>query len=440
VEKIPAVKYMRDFYPDDMRLRLWIEDHWRQASLRAGFQEWDAPIMEYLDLYARKSGDEIVSQLFSIAPREGADSADAKRMAIRPEMTPSLARMIAARQAALPKPIKWFCIARMCRSERGQRGRLREFWQWNADVLGSDDPTADAEVIAVAVDALSSMGLTSEEVEVRINSRAMFSTLLTDFGVKVDQEGAVYAALDKRAKVTDEAFRELLLKSGVDDAVADRIDEAMNATSIEEYYSRSKTFHSQGFLTRYEELHRVFKALDALGVAEWCRFDPGVVRGLAYYTGPVFEIFDRKANLRALAGGGRYDNLLSVVGGQPMPAVGFGMGDVVLGELLKELNKLPNTAMELDDFVILLEDERLPDVLSLVGLLRRAGRRTDFASSAGNLGKLMKRADQLGARRVILVGGDEWKAGDLKIKDMKSRTEVQTPMADFRTGLQPAPT
>jgi histidyl-tRNA synthetase len=431
MDKIPAVKYMRDFYPDDMRLRLWIEDHWRQASLRAGFQEWDSPIMEYLELYARKSGDEIVSQLFSIAPREGGEAKDDKRMAIRPEMTPSLARMIAARQSALPKPIKWFCIARMCRSERGQRGRLREFWQWNADVLGTDDPTADAEVIAVAVDALRSMGLTSDEVEVRINSRPLAAALFSAIGANDEQMPAVYAALDKRGKIPAEAFRELVAAAGLSSPMIDRIDEMVTVRSLEQLDDFAKRHDLKGHEAAFKNLCDVRTAVSCLGGAgDYCRFDPSIVRGLAYYTGPVFEIFDKKANLRALAGGGRYDNLLSVVGGQPMPAVGFGMGDVVLGELLSDLGKLPKTVMELDDFVIPLEDDRKHDVLKIVGSLRRQGRRVDFASAAGNLGKLMKRADQLGAKRVVLVGGDEWARGNVKIKSMAERTEAEVSISE----------
>jgi histidyl-tRNA synthetase len=430
MDKIPAVKYMRDFYPDDMRLRLWIEDHWRQASLRAGFQEWDSPIMEYLELYARKSGDEIVSQLFSIAPREGGEAKDDKRMAIRPEMTPSLARMIAARQSALPKPIKWFCISRMCRSERGQRGRLREFWQWNADVLGTDDPTADAEVIAVSVDALRSMGLTSNEVEVRINSRTLSAALMTALGVTSEQQPAVYAALDKRGKIPAETLKELFVKAGLDETVIEKIDESMNCRSIDELHAFAVNHSLTGHEGPLANLKEALRSLEALGAAEWCRFDPGVVRGLAYYTGPVFEIFDKKANLRALAGGGRYDNLLSVVGGLPMPAVGFGMGDVVLGELLSDLGKLPKTVMELDDFVIPLENDRKLDMLKIVGSLRRQGRRVDFASAAGNLGKLMKRADQLGAKRVVLVGGEEWNRGNVKIKSMAERTEAEVSISE----------
>lgn len=432
MEKIPGVKYMRDFYPEEMRLRLWIEDHWRQASLRAGFQEWDAPIMEYLELYARKSGDEIVGQLFTIAPRD-ADAKDDKRMAVRPEMTPSLARMIAARQAALPKPIKWFCISRMCRSERGQRGRLREFWQWNVDVLGSPDPVADAEVISVAVDALRSMGLTSEEVEVRFNSRTLSAAILTAVGVPVEQQPAVYAALDKRGKIPAEALREMFVKAGLESTVVDRIEEAMNCKSLDELERFASSRSLSGHEDALANLREVERSLNVLGAGDWCRFDPGIVRGLAYYTGPVFEVFDKKAELRALAGGGRYDNLLSVVGGSPMPGVGFGMGDVVLAELLKDLDKLPSSAMELDAFVIPLDDERKWDVLEVVAALRRSGRRTDYASAAGNLGKLMKRADQLGAARVVLVGGDEWTRGNLKIKDMKNRTEAEVAVKEFLT-------
>lgn len=425
--KINGVKYMRDFYPEDMQLRNWIENYWRQASKRAGFQEWDAPIMEYLDLYRRKSGDEIVSQLFLVSRTGGGEE-----MAIRPEMTPSLARLIAARQAALPRPIKWFCIARMCRAERGQRGRLREFWQWNADVLGLNDPIADAEIINVALDGLEAMGLTNQQVEVRVNSRGLMAALLRGVGVPEEKNGAVYAAIDKRGKMeSPEAVTKIFEEIGLPTNTLTLLLELLDCDSLDRLDLFTRERNLTGHEAELARLRLVFEYLDCLGKAGYARFDIGIVRGLAYYTGPVFEIFDRAGKLRALCGGGRYDNLLSTMGGQVMPAVGFGMGDVVLGELLREVNRVPALAPAVDVYLIPLEDERIPDVLRLARQLRMRGQRADFATQAGNLGKALKRANAANIAQVILVGGNEWAAGNLRCRDMRTGLENDVPIANF---------
>jgi histidyl-tRNA synthetase len=387
--------------------------------------------MEYLDLYTRKSGEEIVGQLFVISGRD--EGKEDRPKAIRPEMTPSLARMIAQHQSSLPRPIKWFCIARMCRAERGQRGRLREFWQWNADILGVDHATADAEVISVALDALLAMGLTPDDLEVRINSRTLLTQMLTGIGVDEGQLTAVYAALDKRAKIPAEAFLEMLSRIGLPDSHINSISAMMELKSLENVASFIEQFPTKEASKPLQQLAQVFDALDGLGKRPFCRFDMGVVRGLAYYTGPVFEIFDKRADLRALAGGGRYDNLLSVMGGQPMPAVGFGMGDVVLAELLKEVNKLPTGENSIDSYVIPLSEDRMPDVLRLVARLRARGKSVDYPLSPGNLGKLMKRADALGARQVILVGGSEWDRGQYKIRNMDDGSEYEVPRQEWES-------
>ncbi|HVJ79993.1 MAG TPA: histidine--tRNA ligase [Planctomycetia bacterium] len=417
MEKIPGVKYMRDFYPDEMRLRGWIEDHWRKASLAAGFAEWDAPILENLDLYLRKSGAEIVGQLFNVVTQ------GEQKLAIRPEMTPSLARMIAAKQAALPRPIKWFCISRMCRYERGQRGRLREFWQWNADVLGLADAVADAETISVAIDALAAMGLTDADIEVRLNSRTLLAALLAGLGVPEEKHAAVYAVADKRGKANSDDLARMYAEIGLDADLQSGVENLLaskDLLDVERVVVDRKVTGHEGPLA---DLQRVFSHLAALGKANYCKFDIGIVRGLAYYTGPVYEIFDKRGELRALAGGGRYDNLLGTMGGQAMPAVGFGMGDVVLGELLKDLGKLPAFATLLDYYAIPMSTERIDDALAVVATIRGRGKRADYAPAAGNLGKAFKRADAAGAAKVVLVGGAEWEAGQVKVKDMKSGEE-----------------
>lgn len=415
--KISAVKYMRDFYPEEMRLRLWIEDAWRRVSERAGFEPWDAPILEHLDLYTRKSGEEIVGQLYTLT-----DQGD-RRLAIRPEMTPSLARMISARQAALPRPIKWYTIGRMCRYERGQRGRLREFWQWNIDVLGVAGPAADAEVVSVAIDGLEECGLASDDVEVRINSRKLFASILAAIGVDADRQAAVYAVTDKRGKVPPEALAQMYADLKLGDRPAALLEELLAATSLADvasFCSRHKLDAAAEPLRALEEL---FAFLQALGKSAYCRFDIGVVRGLAYYTGPVFEIFDRGAKLRAICGGGRYDNLLELMGGQAMPACGFGLGDVVLSELLKEKNRLPTLGPAVEVQVIALEEDLVNEAMKVAARLRAKGRRCDYVMKPGPLGKALKRAGESGVLEVVLIGRDELAAGVVKIRDMSSGQE-----------------
>jgi histidyl-tRNA synthetase len=424
--KIPAPKQMRDFYPEDMALRNHIEAAWRNASKRAGFQEWDCPIVETLELYKRKSGDEIVDQLYSVSTRGGND-----QFAIRPEMTPSLARMVAARQGALPRPVKWFCIARMCRHEQAQRGRLREFFQWNADVLGVAGPIADAEVISVAIDALVELGLSAADVEVRFNSRTLLGALLTGLGLPEERHPAVFAIADKRGKATDEELAKLYAGLGLDDQTTARIRRLLDLSSLDEvkrFVAHEKVPGCEAALAGLDEL---VSLLADLGKGDFCRFDMGIVRGLAYYTGPVFEMFDRAGKLRAVCGGGRYDRLLELMGGQPMPACGFGMGDVVLGELLKDRNLLPSFRLGLDYQLIPLDDERLSDVIRLTGRIRAAGRSADFAHKAGGLGKAFKKASENGVGKVVLVGGDEWSRGCLKIKDMTTGVESEVPLDRF---------
>ncbi len=422
MEKIAAVKHMRDFYPEEMRQRLRIEDAWRTASLRAGFQEWDSPIMEYLDLYKRKSGEEIVGQLYTLHDRGERD------LAVRPEMTPSLARMVAARQGALPRPVKWFCIARMCRCERGQKGRLREFWQWNADVLGSDSPSADAEIVAVALDGLRLLGLGVGAVEVRWNSRTLMAALLGGLGLPPETHAGIYAVADKAAKLPPNVLAEQFAALGLSAEGLERVRGLLACGSLEAVEAFAAANGCTGHEPALAHLRQTVAALDDLGFAGQSRFDIGIVRGLAYYTGPVFEIFDIKGEHRALAGGGRYDNLLAAMGGQAMPAAGFGMGDVVLANVLEEAGLLADQGPQLDCFVIPLAAEREADARRLAGQLRRMGQRVDFAA-AGNLGKLFKRADALGAATVALVGGAEWERGMVKYRDMKTGAEREEPAA-----------
>ena len=395
-----SVKGTRDFYPDVMRLRNWIVDTWRAVSLRNGFEEYDAPIFEYLDLFTAKSGQEIAEQLFSLTDRGG------RELAIRAEITPSLARMVNARIHTLPRPIKWFSVPRVCRAERPQRGRLREFFQWNVDVIGSDDVLADAECIFVAADFLREVGLSGDDVKVHIGSRPLTVAVLTAVGVAETAHDGVLAVLDKRPKVSDEEFAKLAGEAGLDAGQIDRIREFQDCGDVAALASVAGSL--DGAAEHIEALRRLLAYLDAMGAGEFCRLDLRIVRGLAYYTGVVYEIFDSGQTLRAVAGGGRYDNLLEVLGGPRVGGTGFGMGDVVLGILLEDKGKVPESVRSgsLDFFVIDAAEGLRDEVIRLVGALRSRGVSADFSYRGQATGKQLKQANRRGAKAAVIVGPD----------------------------------
>jgi len=331
--KIQSVRGTRDFYPDDMAVRNWLFERWRRASRRAGFVEVDGPELEPLELYTEKSGPEIADQLYWLDDKGG------RRLALRPEFTPTLARMIAARQAALPEPVRWFNISRCFRYERAQKGRLREFFQWNVDLIGIEDAIADAECISVAVDAMREVGLTADDVEVRLSDRRLLAALVRHMGIAEDRVPQVFAILDKRDKVPADALAAMLAEAGLEPAQREGLERILACRGLDDIDPRELA--TPEVREAVDGLKRLLGLLEGYGIREWCRFDIGIVRGLAYYTGPVWEVHDRKGELRALFGGGRYDRLLGDVGGKPMPAVGFGCGDVVLGLLLAERGLVP---------------------------------------------------------------------------------------------------
>ena len=411
---LQAPKGTRDFYPDDFARLNAIFDAWRRVSIRNGLAEIDGPAFEMLELYTAKSGEEIVSQLFRVVDRGGRD------LALRPELTPSLARMVNQRVSSLSLPIKWFAIPRLWRAENVQRGRLREFFQWNVDIVGSAEPVADAECIFVAIDLLRELGLTAQDVVVKISSRPLLAAVLVEQGVPADQLNTLYTVIDKQAKMPAEKFRpmlvETLTKVGV--AETDRVaDELIAATGCCEL--AKLPIRSEPAIQQRAALEKLFALLADFGVADYCQFDLGVVRGLAYYTGPVFEIYDRKAELRAIAGGGRYDNLLETLGGPAMPAVGFGMGDVVLSDLLETLGKLPTGRRRVDAFLIDAEERFFPQVVRLAGQLRAAGISAVFGYRRSSVSRQFKQANQASARFVIVVG-QEIETGQVTVKNLAS--------------------
>jgi len=424
-----GVKGTKDFYPDDMRVRNWIVDAWRRVSLRNAFEEYDAPIFEYLDLFTIKSGEEIAEQLFGFTDRGG------RKLAIRPEITPSLARMVNARIAALPRPIKWFSVPRLCRAEAPQRGRLREFLQWNIDVIGSDSILADADCIYAAVDFLREVGLGSEDVCVRIGSRPLTLAALTAAGVPEGTFEPALAALDKRPKLAEAEFRALARDAGLSDGQIDAVGRFQDCPGIEAV--RDCFAGGADVAKDLADLEALLGALGAMGVGDYCVLDLGIVRGLAYYTGVVYEIFDRGQSLRAVAGGGRYDNLLEVLGGPAVGATGFGMGNVVLGILLEEKGKLPASAAALDFFVIDGEEGVFQKVLEVVGALRARGCSADFNYGRQSLRKQLKNANRRGARSAVIVRRDR-----VAVKDMASGNQDDRPVNEFLSdpmrGVRPA--
>jgi len=415
--KIMPVKGTRDFYPEVMRLRNWIVDTWRRVSLRNGFEEYDSPIFEYLDLFTIKSGDEIASQLFGLTDRGG------RELAIRPEITPALARMVNAKINALPRPIKWFSVPRLCRAERPQRGRLREFFQWNVDVIGSDSVLADAECIFAAVDFLREVGLSPDDVKIRIGSRPLVMAMLRTMGVGDDVMPQALLAIDKRPKIADVEFRKLCEPLGLDDAKIDALTALLDAPEAE---SLKHLASLEGMEKDTEDVETLFGWLNDMGAGEYLVFDWHIVRGLAYYTGIVYEVI--AAGERAVAGGGRYDNLLEVLGGPQVGATGFGMGDVVLGILLEEKGKIPADVLARSVEFFLIDDGEgmLETVLEIAGALRRQGLSAEYSYTRQGVGKQMKAANRCGARRVVIARPD-----GVSVKEMAAGTQVELSLEAF---------
>ena len=429
--KIQAVKGTRDFYPPQMAVRNFIVDGWKAASIRNGFVEYDGPIFEYLQMYQIKSGDEIVEQLFSLTDRGG------RELALRPEITPTLARMVNQQINALPKPIKWFSVPRLLRAERPQKGRLREFFQWNIDIIGVDDVLADAEVIFTTVDYLRYLGLSNKDVKVKISSRKFLSSALLNIGIAEAKLDSLYVLLDKHAKMPPEVFNEALAAQVPDSNVAGKIIQLMGATTVAEVTEIVGT--NSDVDANVQELEHLMDLLGQMGVSGFCEFCPGIVRGLAYYTGVVFEVHDCTQELRAICGGGRYDNLLHDFGGPSIPATGMGMGDCVLEILLREKGLLESQLPrhELDFFVAYVDEAYRQDAVKLTMILRLAGRVANFSYKAGKLGKQLKQASDQNARKCVIIG-EEFKGKKLVVKNMGTGKQELVDYDEFLSGLYSA--
>lgn len=427
--KIPPVKGTRDFYPEEMAVHNWIVDGWKKASIRNGFEEYDGPIFEYLDMYKIKSGEEIVEQLFSFKDRGERD------LAIRPEITPTLARMVNQKINALPKPIKWFSVPRLCRAERPQKGRLREFFQWNIDIIGEDSVLADAEVIFTTVDYLREIGLTPNDIKVKISSRKLLAAILKKIGVPDEKLNPLYTLLDKKAKLPAEVFLTTLTEQ-VGGDMAGRIIAFMGSQSVTSIENIVKAEVGDQLEIAIKELEDCAAWLSQMGISEYCVFDPGIVRGLAYYTGIVFEVHDIQGDLRAICGGGRYDNLLRDFGGPAVSATGMGMGDCVLEILLREKGLLDKkiTSRTLDYYVVPIAGELLDEAVKLTAGLRTKGFKSAFSYKAAGLSKQLKNASEQNAKYCVIIG-DEFKAGNIVVKDMASGNQKTIPLKDFLASI-----
>ncbi|HPY77737.1 MAG TPA: ATP phosphoribosyltransferase regulatory subunit, partial [Anaerohalosphaeraceae bacterium] len=365
----------------------------------------------------------------SLTDRGGRD------LAIRPEITPTLARMVNQQIHTLARPIKWFSVPRLCRAERPQKGRLREFFQWNIDIIGVEDVLADAEVIFCSVDYLRSVGLTARDIVVKLSSRRMLAAMLAAIGIKEDRLPSVYAVLDKKAKIPDEAFEAMLSEALPDEDIRGNAKNLMEAERLEDLTASARTEEAS---IAAEELKRLMGLLNAMGIGDFIQFDIGVVRGLAYYTGVVFEIYDRAALLRAVCGGGRYDNLLSDFGGPKMTATGMGMGDCVLEILLRQKGLLRDDMLatrSLDYFIVTAQGDLEVSAVELAARIRLAGCACDFSYKGGALGKQLKQADASGAGKVIILGQEYSQGGKLVVKDMKSGQQKEIEKESFLASL-----
>ena len=408
----------REFFPEDMAARAHLFEAWRRVAGRYGFEEYDGPPLEPQELYTEKSGPEVVGQLYNFVDK------GEREVALRPEMTPTLARMVASRANGLRKPIRWYSIAQMFRYERQQRGRLREHFQLNCDLIGEAGPLGDAEVIALLVDVARETGLTAADVRVRLSDRRVLAALLLGAGVAEGQLDAAYAAIDKRERMQRGAFEALLQApdgAAMSADVAARVLEIAGLRGIDAV--AGALAGAPGGAAALQPLRETLAALDAMGLSEFVEVDLTIVRGLAYYTGTVFELFDAARGHRAIAGGGRYDTLLERLGGVNLPAVGFAMGDVVIGEVLRERGLLPAPAPTIDVFIAGVTDADVPHVLTLAHECRDAGLRTEYALGAQAVGKQLKLADARQARLAVLIGPDDRARNEVQIKDLAAKQQ-----------------
>ena len=416
---LQPVKGTRDFFPEEMRLRNWLFEIWRRTSVQAGFEEYDTCVLEHEDLNIRKAGDEISKQLFSFEDKSG------RRLSLRPEMTPSLARLILQHKKSLSFPIKWFSMPQCFRYERMTKGRRREHFQWNADIIGQPHNLAETEILMLLISACESMGLTKKEFKVFINDRRILNSILTQINVPKDLHSTVLVILDKRDKISSEALLAMLEDTGMSLKQVGQLNEYLSNTDLkdlEENLSDTKGV---------EQLHSLMDMMDTAGFTDYLKFDISIVRGLSYYTGSVFEVNSPEKKHRAICGGGRYDSLLSAFGGETVPAVGFGFGDVVVLDVLKELGRFPELDRKLDYTIIPFASEQVEIALKIATELRMRGAVVDCNFSMKKMKKSMRQADESGASKAILLFPEELAENKVVIRDMILHEQKPVKIADL---------
>ena len=396
---IQAVKGTREFYPETMAVRQWMNGRIRQVSESFGYQEWDGPFLEKIDLYAAKSGEELVNeQAFVFADRGG------DKITLRPELTPSLARLIAQRQNELVYPVRWWSFGPFWRYEKPQKGRTREFFQWNCDLIGTNTAEADAELVAIAATFLKTVGFNPEQVTIRLNHRKLMEQEIYRLEIEPQNLKAVFRMIDRRDKMSGDAWKNYGSELGLSTTQMDGLVEILG---------------NKGLWKESPELVRIFDSLKRMGIAEFVTYDPQIIRGLDYYTGIVFEAWDLGGDGRAVLGGGHYDNLVADVGGDPLPGVGFAMGDVMMGILLEKYGLLPKNAQFADTVLVTVFDDSLSGKsIETANMLRIAGIKTICFPEAVKLPRQFKYADRMGIRVVVVIGPDEAASGNVTLKDL----------------------
>ena len=416
---LQPVKGTRDFFPEEIRLRNWLFEIWRRTSDQAGFEEYDTCVLEHEDLYIRKAGDEISKQLFSFEDKSG------RRLSLRPEMTPSLARLILQHNKSLSFPIKWFSMPQCFRYERMTKGRRREHFQWNADIIGQPHILAEAEILMLLISACESMGLTKKEFKVFINDRRILNAILTQINVPEDLHSTVMVILDKRDKISSEALVAMLEDTGMSAKQVGQLNEYLSNTNLKDLEENLSD------TTGVEQLHSLMDMMDTAGCSGYLKFDISIVRGLSYYTGAVFEVNSPEKKHRAICGGGRYDSLLSAFGGETVPAVGFGFGDVVVLDVLKELGRFPELPRKLDYTIIPFASEQVGIALKIAAELRMRGSVVDCNFSMKKMKKTMRQANESGAAKAILLFPEELAEDKVVIRDMILHEQKPVKIADL---------
>lgn len=421
----------REFYPEDHSRRQHIFQVWRQAARAYGFLEYDAPTLEPLELYKAKSGDEIEAQLFNFTDKGGRD------VALRPEMTPTVCRLVGAKAGALKRPIKWFSIGEFYRYERAQKGRLRAFNQFNADIFGEAGPEAEIELIALLIQCLAGFGLGQEDFYVRLSDRDLWLFYLAALGFDEAKSRGILAAIDRYEKMGDDAFKGYVEAHGeLDGQLKAKVLAFLGIKTLVDLEAVLTPLADVRIRQRLADWRTVLSGLEAMGLGGFVSVDLGVVRGLAYYTGFVFEAFDRKGDLRALAGGGRYNDLVKKLGYADLPAVGFAIGDVTTGLLLEQRGLGPKFISAPDIAVIIGGPAERAVAFADIRALRAAGWRADYPLKEVAFGKQFKAAAESGARLALIYGTDEIAKGVVKIRDLVDRSEREIPRSQVLSAVR----